>query len=454
MDVVIGAGMGGLTAATALARSGREVVLVESRGGPGGLASGFDVNGRSHDGGPYILLDLPGLRWAFERLGLVLEEHIEPIPLDEVFRVDRPDGPTVTIWRDVERTADALSAIDRDAPDRYRAFVKRMGEVYDRLTPLQRAPRPGPIALVRRGLLREAAFLLRGLADHLADSGLPRPVTDALGIWTHIAGQPLAEAPAPLAFVPAVIHHHGAWTVKGGIRRVPEALAAVAERVGVDIRYGATVRRILRSGTSATGVELTDGSTLHADRVFSNAPGIATHARLLDPPDAALSRTLEELPLQSPGVAAYLEADAAPTVPFLRFLLPREGGCRLLVRASAVDPTRPGTARLLSPTPHGRSEADQKAFLDRVLAEPWWREGLTNVEVVATRVPRAWGEEFHLWRESMNPVMTAAFMRHGRIPHRSPVCQNLFLCGSATHPGQWVSFCAISGLLAVEEASS
>ncbi len=50
----------------------------------------------------------------------------------------------------------------------------------------------------------------------------------------------------------------------------------------------------------------------------------------------------------------------------------------------------------------------------------------------------------------MNPVMTAKFMREGRVPHRSPDLRGLYLAGSATHPGQWVSFCAISGILAAD----
>jgi phytoene dehydrogenase-like protein len=53
----------------------------------------------------------------------------------------------------------------------------------------------------------------------------------------------------------------------------------------------------------------------------------------------------------------------------------------------------------------------------------------------------------------MNPTMTASFMREGRLAARSPAADNLYLCGSATHPGQWVSFCAISGVLAADLAA-
>ena len=113
-------------------------------------------------------------------------------------------------------------------------------------------------------------------------------------------------------------------------------------------------------------------------------------------------------------------------------------------------------ARLISPTDHAWAERvgepGQTALLNQMLGEDWWHQGMRTHTVLDTRIPLSWGHKYHLYRDSMNPVMTAKFMRQGRIPHRSPVADNLFLCGSSTHPGQWVSFCAISGILAAEAA--
>jgi phytoene dehydrogenase-like protein len=92
----------------------------------------------------------------------------------------------------------------------------------------------------------------------------------------------------------------------------------------------------------------------------------------------------------------------------------------------------------------------QQQYLDRIVEEPWWRENVGDFRVLATRTPVQWGSEFHLYRDSMNPVMTARFMRAGRFAHRSPYVRGLYLAGSSTHPGQWVSFCAISGVLAAD----
>jgi phytoene dehydrogenase-like protein len=455
--IVVGSGVGGLAAAIALRERDFAVTVLEANDAVGGLAGGFDVEGRSHDGGPYILLDRPGLEWAFERLGARLADHVELIALDEVYRVRRPDAPDVVVYRDRERTADRIGdAFGRGARARYLEFVAQMAAIHAKLAPLQRAPFGGPWSLLRRGLVREARFLVRGLGAQLRASGLPAPVQDALGIWTHIAGQPLDEAPAPLALVPALVHEHGSYTVRGGIRRIAEALGRLARERGVELRLGTRVTRIVRDRRRVLGVELASGERIDATHVISNAPGVTTYAQLLDPPDPATMRAAIQLALQSPGVAAYLHADVARDVPFLQFWLPGGGAkCRVLVHAGAVDDSRRGTLRLVSPTDHAwaeqRGPVAQRALLDDILAERWWQTGVTNVRIVASRIPSEWGARYSLWRDSMNPTMTAAFMRAGRIAHRSRVADNLYLCGSATHPGQWVSFCAISGVLAVDQ---
>jgi phytoene dehydrogenase-like protein len=176
---------------------------------------------------------------------------------------------------------------------------------------------------------------------------------------------------------------------------------------------------------------------------------------------AAARRRLEALPLQSPGVCAYLAVRGAPAPPYLRFRLPGGGElCRLLITPAAVLPglDRDGwtPARLLAPMSYAEAQrvgpSGQRAYLERVLAEPWWRAHVAEARVLDARTPADWGAACHLYRASMNPVMTARFMRAGRLAHRSPFVDRLYLAGGATHPGQWVSFCAISGVLAADRA--
>jgi phytoene desaturase len=450
--------MGALTAALRLARHGFNVTVLEARAGPGGLAAGFETDGLPFDAGPYILLDRPGLEWAFRSVGLELDRLVTLRRLEEVCEVSSAAG-VVRFHADLARTAAGIDATWPGSGERYVRFVTSMGKVYRRLQPLQSVSRPGLLDLLRTGAWRHAPFLFRSLASVLAATRLPPPVCDALAIWTHVAGYREEDAPSPLAFVPALFHTVGAFYPAGGVGAIPRALTDAATAGGVEMRYGTRVRAIRCERGRVAGVETDPGEFLPADAVVSNAHGVGTYLELVGATPVRERERLKQLPLQSPGVCAYLAVRGAPRQPYLRFLLPGGGQlCRLLVRPAMVDPdVRRGDwepARLIAPMAHAEAEhggaAGQSAYLQRVLAEDCWREGIAEYRVVATRIPAEWGQQYHLYRDSMNPVMTARFMRQGRLAHRSPHVAGLYLAGSSTHPGQWVSFCAVSGVLAAD----
>jgi phytoene dehydrogenase-like protein len=452
--------MGGLAAAIRLAQHGYQVRVLEARPKAGGLASRIEFDDLIFDAGPYVLLDRPGLEWVFDSLGLQLEEHITLQRIDDIYQVTSNQGPPVRFLNSLERTAAELEHNWTGSGRRYLNFVETTGKVYRRLQPIQRVSQPGLADLMRIGAWRDVPFLLRSLSSVLKSTGLPEPIVNAIGIWTHIAGQRgLSTAPSPLAFVPALIHYFGAYYPAGGIGTIPEALAAIAAAAGVEFRYNTKVRSI-RSGPNAVcGVETDQDEFMPAAAVISNAAGIGTYLELLAEIPARARAGLMKLPLQSPGVCAYLAVKGKIPAPYLRFYLP--GGdklCRLLVTPAAIAPDLEHDgwypARLIAPMDYNMAQVGgspvQREYLERILAEPWWQEHITEFRVLATRIPARWGTAYHLYRNSMNPVMTARLMRAGRLAHRSPYMPGLYLTGSSTHPGQWVSFCAISGILAAD----
>jgi phytoene desaturase len=455
--VIVGAGMGGLTAALRLARHGFAVSVLEARPSAGGLAAGFERDGFTFDAGPYVLLDRPGLDWAFRALGLDTDHLLTLRRLDPVYEITSADG-LVRFCADAGQTAAGLDATWPGSGERYLRFVNWLGNVYRCLQPMQQVSRPGLLALLRTGGWRHAPFLLRSLASVLGSSGLPRPVVEAMAIWTHVAGQRVEEAPSPLALVCAVIHSVGAFYPVGGLGTVPRVVADAVAAAGVEVRYGTAVRAIRCERGRVSGAETEKGEFLPAEAVISNHSGVGTYIDLVAETPIRERERLKALPLQSPGVCAYLAIRGEPRPPYLRFFLPGGGQlCRLLIRPAVMDPavTRDGwqPARLLAPMSYAdaqRGPDAQRAHLERVLAEGWWREGIAEHRVVATRIPADWGAEYHLYCDSMNPVMTARFMRQGRLAHRSPCVPGLYLAGSSTHPGQWVSFCAVSGVLAAD----
>lgn len=447
--IVIGGGVGGLSASIALVQRGIDVTLCEAKESFGGLASALVADGIRFDGGPYILLDPTGLEHAFGQLGISIDA-LGLRRVEDVYEVERADAAPIRIRSSLEETVEGL---ERDWPGQgvlYRAFVSEMTAIHHALEPLQRRARPSAMGLVKSGALLHAPFLLRSLRSVLAR--FEPAVADAIGIWTHVAGQTLDAAPSPLALVPAMIHGPGCFVPARGVAAIPEAVEARAREIGVTLRASSPVSKVVVENGRTCGVLLASGERLDADFVVSDASGVATLLDLAPAPPRVRTR-VAALPLQSPGVAAYGLAETS-SEPYLRFWLAPESTnapCRLIVNGS--DMRTRIVAPLAHPVAESLDENRQNDLLDGILAEPWVQMRATNFRELARLVPRTWGRRHVLHRDSMNPVMTSRFMRQGRLPHRVDVPEGLFLVGSSTHPGQWVSFCLISGLLGAEEAT-
>ncbi|MGI4870272.1 MAG: phytoene desaturase family protein [Janthinobacterium lividum] len=459
--IIIGAGVGGLSAAIRLARQGYQVQVLEARAQAGGLASGFTAGGFTFDAGPYILLDKPGLEWALAQLGIGAEA-LPLTPIKAVYHVLHEDGRTTAFDHSLAATAAGFEAQCPGSGAQYQAFVEKTGRIHRNVQPLTYHSQPGPLDVLRNGSLLSVPFMLSSLGGVLAKSGLPAAVQAGIGIWTHIAGQPMAQAPAPMAFVPSLFHGVGAYYPQGGMRAIAELLTATALAAGVHIRYATKVHRIVVGAGKVYGVETADGEFMAAAVVVSDAAGIGTYLDLVEDPKTSNKlyhqrQALQKLPLQSPGTCIYLAVRGRQRPYYIRFKL-RGAGCTAFVQPGVLDAglAQDGwyPARLISPLAHTDAAAlgaeGQHHLMDEQLAETWWQQGLDGYRVLHRRTTFEWGRDYTLYRDSMNPVMTSQLMRQGRLAHRSPTIQGLYLTGSSTHPGQWVSFCAIAGVLAAD----
>lgn len=445
--VVVGAGAGGLATAITLRGSGHTVQLLEASPRHGGLAAGVTFDGIPFDGGPYVLLDHPGLHWLFERLGSHVEDHLELIPIPHPWQVQWDDGRQLNVYHDIDRTVDGFEAHSSGAGIRYRRFVRQMSSMYQRLAPLQRQHRPKPWHMLTPNRLPALPFMLRPLDAHLRATGLPKDILDTLAIWTCISGQSFATAPAVMSLVPAIVHTYGAWVVRGGMRRIVDTLHSMALECGVDVQCNRPVQRILTKHGRVLGVD-THSGVIKADAVVGNAAALSVLFELMDKPIPAHQKRWKTLPLQSPGIGIYLTADAHD-VPFTTFMR-SDDHCAARVVPGVVDPEQGQQIRLVAPIQHGTPQDETLQHLQHLSTQSWWQQGLDKIKIRGTRTPACFGSAATLYQDSMNPVMTQSFMRRGRIPHRIPEIEGLFLAGSATHPGQWVTFCAISGVLAAE----
>lgn len=273
--LVLGGGFAGLSAAVNLALSGVEVTLLEQQGEVGGKAGEFAQGGFRFDTGPHVWTLPEVVTELFVQAG---ETPPEFRPLEPLCRYVYPSG---RVW-DVSLDANATTAQLGDAEaDSYRLLVDEAEALFEMAAPtFLYAHAPGPKELAQYafsgGLRAQPGKLLPDLLRQFGATGDLE--TFFLRFATYFGADPY-RAPAVLHNIAWVELGKGLFYPVGGIRGVVRQLRGLAERLGVAVHTGVTVRRLCTAGRKVSSVE-TDTGTFRADGVVSSLDLIRTH-RLL-----------------------------------------------------------------------------------------------------------------------------------------------------------------------------
>lgn len=303
--IIIGAGHNGLVTACYLAKAGRKVLVLERRDVVGGACvteetfPGFKVSTAAYVNSLFrkeITRDLRLKDYGFE----VLERNpssFTPFP-DGRYLLLGPDGEMT------RREIAKFSVRDAEAYPKYEKMLERVADVIEPtlvMTP-PNILRPGlgdlwklfQLGRAFRKLgpsgMSEAIEVLTGPARPILDRWFEAEQLKATLATDAIIGAMAAPSMPGTAYV--LFHHvmgetngkRGVWGyVKGGMGGLTQALAAAGRGLGVEIRTGVEVARILVRNDAATGVALADGDEFRAPVVASNVDANVTFNRLLDP---------------------------------------------------------------------------------------------------------------------------------------------------------------------------
>ncbi|MFN8619464.1 MAG: NAD(P)/FAD-dependent oxidoreductase [Chloroflexota bacterium] len=303
--IVIGGGHNGLVCAAYLGRAGLRTLVLERREAVGGAAATAELLPGVRV--PMLAHTVGRLRASIVReLGLVRHGLRLVQPAARVTSL-RPDGPPITLWGDVRRTADGLlplSVADAGAWPAFDAEVRALAGVLWRLASTTPPDPSDPhmadlLAAMRLGLHlrglpeRHARALFKVLAQPVADFLEDRFESDALRALLAVRGiryaslGPRAAGSTLQLLTDAAGNDGGAAgeTVyaRGGPGALAAALASAVRAAGGEIRTGARVVAIGAREERVTGVTLADGRELEAPIVVSGVDPRQTLLDLLDP---------------------------------------------------------------------------------------------------------------------------------------------------------------------------
>lgn len=482
--VVIGAGMGGLAAAIRLAVSGQSVTLIDAAAGPGGKMRTMPSDAGPVDAGPTVLT----LRAVFDDLfalaGERLDDYLTLIPQPLLARHWWPDGSRLDLFGDVDASADAIAAFAGPAEAAaFRRFHTATAALYAAFqAPVMLAPRPDVAAILKAALASPRLWpaVMPGVSlDQFVGRYFRDPrLRQLFGRYaTYVGGRP-SHAPAVLALIWQA-EARGVWAVQGGMHRLAQALAGLAERLGVTQRYGTSVDKIGQKAGRVCSVHLVDGTSVSCNQiVFNGDPAALTTGLLGDGLQISVPRAATQprsLSAQVWSFAAELSGPVAADLvhhnvffssdPALEFgpigkgKLPIEATVYLCAEDRATRSVPAGMERieiiLNAPsitldTAQDNKEAQQCRtktfpFLGRLglTFTPEPKDGaLTTPHHLAQLFP---GSQGSIYGRSPEGVM-ASFQR----PTARTALPGLYLAGGGCHPGAGVPMAALSGKHAAE----
>ena len=308
--IVVGGGVGGVTAAIRLAAAGRSVALYERNAELGGKLASRQRDGFTFDIGP-SLLTLPSvIDEVFTLAGTSLAAEVDLVRLDPSFRYFWPDSSTVTFRDEPVATAEALDAFSPGSGAEYLEYLRRARSIWQTSERTFFAGEMGsPVSLLRR--MRSPRDFARIDARRRLASRAQSAFTDPrmrqwLGRFATYSGSDPSLAPATLGCIAAVEADFGAWYVRGGLGALRDALVRVAQRRGVDVHTNREVTEVTTTRRRVTGVKV-EGEHVAASMVFANADAEHVYRDLL--PHERRLREVQGTQRSTSGIAVLVAVE-------------------------------------------------------------------------------------------------------------------------------------------------
>jgi len=263
-----------------LAGRGADVCLYEAGPKVGGRTARLTLqNGPDSfhfDTGPTFFLMPHVLEEIFAAAGTSLVRHAQMTRLDPMYRLvigRAGDSPlTLDTTQDLAAMGARLNAIapgDGDAFGRFMSDNRRKLEVF---TPILRSGFTSHLDLLRPSVIKAGPWLNphQSVHAHLSTYFKSRESRLAMTFQSKYLGMSPMNCPSLFSILPFIEYEYGVWHPQGGCNALMAAMARVCTSMGVQIRCGAKVERVVFEGKRACGV-VVGGESIAHDHVVANA---------------------------------------------------------------------------------------------------------------------------------------------------------------------------------------
>lgn len=465
---VIGSGFGGLALAIRLQAAGIQTTVLEKRNKPGGRAYVYEDQGFTFDGGPTVITDPSALRALWEVAGKNMDDYVELLPVDPMYRLCWQDGKVFDYTNDPDRLEEQIRRFNPADVDGYKRFLEYSYKVFEKGY-LDLGHKPflnfGSMVKVAPDLMKLQAqrSVYKQVSKFIKDEHLRQ----AFSFHPLLVGGNPFQTSSIYTLIHALEREWGVWFAKGGTGALIRGMVKLFEDLGGTIRLNSEVAKIDTANGKATGVRTHDGWHGEFDSVASNGDVLHTYGDLLGHTDHGQKkrRSLEAKRWSMSLFVIYFGLKRVHT-DLQHHMILFGARYRELIKEifngpdladdfslylhapTLTDPSLApegcSTYYVLSPVPHlGKADLDWDEvgpkYTKRILGylEDHYLPGLKNDLVTCqTLTPFGFRDDLnsHLGSAfSVEPVLwQSAFFR----PHnRDKKIPNVYLVGAGTHPG-------------------
>ncbi|MGM0751112.1 MAG: phytoene desaturase family protein [Bacillota bacterium] len=471
--IIIGGGLGGLSAGISLQSKGYNVTILEENLHPGGKMMPVEIEGYSFDFGPNTITMPEVFQSVINDAGGDSSEYFQFERLVRHTKNVFHNGRILYQSADPQEMMTELEKLDPYGAVHYKEYLREVEKVY---------------ILAQRGFFYRVFGSWKDyLAPQLSYSFLKvRPFEkmdhfhrrffqdeDVLKVFnryaTYIGSSPF-ECPATFALIGHLEMKEGVYYTKGGNPKIAKGFYRFFKELGGKVHLGKRVKEILVEEKRAVGVVTEDGETVTAHDVIVNGDFITATKNLIKEKDRP-SHPDRKLDSYEPSISAFVILAGLRSYQdsvhhhqvyftedyqkefseiFMKKELPSDPTI-YISHSAATDPdiTKGSNLFILVNAPAVEVTDEQAEVYKEKIYQKLVEKGLPirdSLEVERVYTPNAIKQKFSAYKGSLYGLashrMTEAFLRPSNV---SKDIDHLFYVGGTTHPGGGSPMVTISG---------
>ena len=480
--LIVGAGLGGISAAAYLRAEGYEVEIFEKNDKIGGKLNILERDGFKFDLGPSIFTMPHIFNELFEKANRDMDDYFTLKEVYPHWRNFFEDGKTIDLIPFSKKSKFRVTNVDDKDKRQLEEFLTYSKRLYDITeagyfskgldTVMENMREYGVLSLVKD--LNATSSMDSQVRKYIDNPYL----VDIMNFFIKYVGSSPYNAPALLNLLPYIQYEFGLWYVEGGMYNLALGFKKLLDELGVVVNLNSEVRTLVKEKGRVTGLITTDGREVKGDIIVSNMEVIPAYEKLLGENDKFLGK-LEKFEPSCSGLVIHIAVKEKYTQlahhnffyskdtkdhfssVFDRLELPKDPTL-YVVAPTRTDPTQApegmDNIKILPHIPY-ITDAIQKGDYEQLKQSVYLkleRMGLTDLRknIIFEEVlnPFDIRDMYYSNKGSIYGVVSDKTKNLAlKAPKKSTEYKNLFFVGGSVNPGGGMPMVTLSGINAAKE---